>query len=67
MAEIKVKRCGNSLEIIIPCEIAEQQEIKVGDRIELQLVKKKRVSGFGMFKGLALFKRDEKDHEFNQK
>ena len=64
MAEAKVKKWGNSLGIIIPSEIAAEQGIKEGDLIELPIIKKKHVSGFGMLKGIGPFKRDEKDHEF---
>lgn len=40
-----MKKWGNSLSIIIPSEIAGQQEIKAGDSVELGIIKKKRKSG----------------------
>ena len=63
MAEAKVKQWGNSLGIIIPKEIVKIEEVNEGDIIKVDIIKEKRLDGFGMFKGLPSFKREKYEHE----
>ena len=59
MAELKVKQWGNSLGVLIPREIVKDEELHEGEMIKVEIVKNKRVDGFGIFKGLASFKREK--------
>ena len=59
MVATKVKKWGNSLGIIIPAEEIKRVKIKEGDTIDVEVVKKDRVSAFGKYKGIGGFKREE--------
>ena len=61
MAEVKVKEWGNSLGLIIPREIVKHVDLHKGEIIKIDIIKSKKIDGFGMFKGAPSFKR-EKDH-----
>lgn len=61
--ETNVKKFGNSLGLIIPRDIVRIENIKEGDKINFEIVKEKRLGGFGMFKGMKSFKREIEDHE----
>jgi len=65
MTEAKIKRWGNSLALIIPKEIAKQEELNAGDVIKIDISKEKRIDAFGMFRGAPSFsKEDEGDNDF---
>jgi len=65
MTETKIKRWGNSLALIIPKEIAKQEELNAGDVIKIDISKEKRIDAFGMFRGAPSFsKEDEGDSDF---
>ncbi|MBI4439504.1 AbrB/MazE/SpoVT family DNA-binding domain-containing protein [Candidatus Woesearchaeota archaeon] len=63
IAEARVKQWGNSLGIIIPRGTVRQEDIHEGDTISVEIVKKKRVDGFGMFKGGPRFKEEDIIHK----
>ena len=58
-AESKIKRWGNSLAVVIPKESVEQLQLKEGQPINMDIVKKERPNAFGLFKGAKPFRRDE--------
>lgn len=59
--EAKVKKWGNSLGIILPRKMVKEESIKDGEHIKVIAVqKKRRVTGFGLWKGAEPFIRDEK-------
>lgn len=62
MAEVKVKEWGNSLGVIIPREIAKHVDIHKGETIKIDIMKEKRIDGFGIFKGIGKFKEEEEPH-----
>lgn len=65
MTETKIKRWGNSLALIIPKEIAKQEELNAGDVVKIDISKEKRIDAFGMFKGAPPFSRQDKgDSDF---
>jgi len=49
--ETEVKTWGNSLGIIIPAEEVKKLKLKKGDRVRVEIIAKKRIDGFGMWKG----------------
>lgn len=62
MAEIEVKRWGNSLGILLPKDIVRFNGLSEGDRIKVEIIKSKRIDGYGLFKGAPRFKEDEYEH-----
>jgi len=65
MAEIKIRKWGNSLALIIPREITRLEDLSEGDIVKMDISKEKRVDAFGMFKGAPKFsKEDEGDSHF---
>lgn len=63
MTTVKVKEWGNSLGVIIPKEIVEHVSLHAGDEIKIDIIKNKRIDGFGMFKNLPRFKEEREEHE----
>jgi len=63
MAEIKIKKWGNSLALIVPKGIVRQEEIDEGDIVKVEIEKEKRVDAFGILKGMPRFERDKDEHE----
>ena len=59
LTESKIKKWGNSIGIVIPKRDAEKMDLKEGEEVSVDIVKKKKVSAFGMFKGAKPFSRDE--------
>ncbi len=59
--EAKVKKWGNSLGIILPKKMVKQENIKESEYIKVTAIQKKRkINGFGIWKGAEPFTRDEK-------
>lgn len=58
MAEVEVKEWGNSYGIIIPKGIVKHEDIHKGDKIKIDIVKTKKIDGFGIFMGGPSFKRE---------
>lgn len=50
----KTRKVGGSIVVTIPKELVETQQIKENQYIEIT-VKKCRINGFGMFKGIGPF------------
>ncbi len=63
--KVKVRKVGTSLGVLIPKELAGENEIKEGEEIEVSLLKKRRIGEiekmFGIAKGTKPFKRDRTD------
>ena len=61
----KVRKVGTSLGILIPKEVIEEQKIKEGQEIELNLMRRKKIEEiermFGIAKGAKPFERDRID------
>ena len=55
----KLRRVGGSVMARIPKEVLEQESLHEGDTVRLE-IKKTKISGFGIFKGMRSFtKKDE--------
>lgn len=61
-ATAKVKRWGHSLGITIPKHIAKDAGLSEEDIVNVHIVKKKKVSGFGICRGAAPFKEEKERH-----
>ncbi len=59
VVESYVKKWGNSLGIVIPTQAVKNMKIKEEDRIVVDILTKKRINGFGVFKGAKPFVREE--------
>ncbi len=60
---VKTRATGGSLVVTLPKEIVEQEDLKEGELILIE-VKKLRKSGFGLLRGVGKFtKKDELDTE----
>jgi len=61
----KVRKVGTSLGVLIPKEVIEEEKIKEGEEIELNLMKKIKLEEiekmFGIAKGAKPFERDRID------
>ncbi len=60
----KVRNVGTSLGVLLPNEIVKNEKIKIGEQIEISILKKnvKLIEkSFGMAKGSSKFERDHTD------
>ena len=62
MVEVELKEWGNSVGVIIPAEKLKELELHKGDIVDLDIVKKKRIEGFGISKGAKPFKEEKETH-----
>ena len=60
--EAKVKKWGNSLGLIIPKDIVRAEDLNTGDTVKIEILKEKRVDGFGIFKGAPSFEEEGAEH-----
>lgn len=62
-ATVELKKWGNSLGIIIPKNKIAELGLSENDVIDIDILKKAKVSGFGIAKGKKPFIREEAEHE----
>jgi hypothetical protein len=62
-ATVEVKKWGNSLGIIIPKDKVVELGLSEKDIIDIDILKKGKVSGFGLAKGKEPFEREEPEHD----
>ena len=63
MAEAELKAWGNSIGVIIPVEKLKKLGLRKGDTVDIDLVKKKNINGFGICKGAKPFEEEKELHE----
>ena len=63
MVEVELKDWGNSLGVILPKEKLRELKLQKGDVIEIEIIAKKRVDGFGICKGAEPFEEEKEVHE----
>ncbi|MBI2452559.1 hypothetical protein HYV50_05820 [Candidatus Pacearchaeota archaeon] len=63
MIEVELLEWGNSIGVILPRKKIRKLGLKQGDRIEIEIIKKRRLNGFGMCRGAKPMKREEEGHE----
>jgi len=64
MVEVELKEWGNSIGVIIPIEELKELGLEKGDKVEIEIIKKETVDGFGVCKGAKSFQEDEEHEEF---
>jgi hypothetical protein len=62
MVELELKKWGNSVGVILPNEEIKELDLALGDKVDISIVKKKRLDGFGIAKGSPSFKREHDSH-----
>lgn len=62
-ATVELKRWGNSLGIIIPKDKIDELRLSEYDFIDIDIMKKEKISGFGIAEGKAPFTREHAEHE----
>lgn len=63
MTEVELKEWGNSIGLIVPAEKLKELGLQKGDRIEIEILQKKRVDGFGLCKGAKPFEEEMEAHK----
>ena len=61
--ESKAKKWGNSVGFIVSKQVLKDIGVKEGETIEIDIKRKKRIDGFGLFKEAKPFSRAE-EHGF---
>ena len=61
--EAELKQWGNSVGIIVPAEKLRDLGVGAGDLIEIEILPKKRVEGFGICRGAKPFEEEKEQHE----
>jgi hypothetical protein len=59
---VSVRKWGNSLGILLPKEVVEETDVCEEDIVDIHIVKKKKISGFGLLKGASPFIEEEDSH-----
>ena len=63
-ATVELKKWGNSLGIIIPKDKVDELGLSEHDILDLDIVKKEKISGFGIAEGRTPYKREHAaEHE----
>jgi len=63
MIEVEIKEWGNSMGVILPSDKLKKMGLRKGDRIEIEIIMKKRIDGFGITKGAKPFEEEKEEHE----
>ena len=63
MVEVELKEWGNSIGVILPIEKLKRMGLKKGDKIEIEIILKKKADGFGISKGAKSFEKEKEEHE----
>lgn len=63
MTEVELKEWGNSIGVILPAEKLKELGVRKGDKVDIDLVRKKAVDGFGICKGAESFKEEKEVHK----
>ena len=63
MVEVELKEWGNSTGCILPAEKLKELQLEKGDKIDIEIVRKKRIDGFGICKGANPFHEEREGHD----
>ncbi len=62
MVEVELKRWGNSIGAIFPSDVLNELGLHQGDTIDITVVGKKRIDGFGISRGAKPFEEEKELH-----
>jgi len=64
METVEVKKWGNSFGVLISSRTVKRLNLQAGEKAQLEIFPKKRISGFGIVaKGAKIFKREIEERE----
>ena len=63
MVEVELKEWGNSLGVIVPSEKLKEFKLRKGDKIDIDIVQKKKIEGFGLCKYAQPFAEEQEEHK----
>ncbi len=63
MVEVELREWGNSLGVILPREKLKKLDLHKGDKIEIEIIAKKRLDAFGLCKESKYFEEEKEGHE----
>jgi len=63
MVKVELKEWGNSFGVILPREKLRELGLKKGDKIEIEIIIKKKLDGFGISRGAKPFEEEKEAHE----
>ena len=63
MVEVELKEWGNSIGVIVPAEKLKELGLHKGDKIEIDIVQKNRIDGFGFCRGSKPFEEEKETHK----
>lgn len=63
MVEVELKSWGNSVGVILPAEALRDFGLKKGDKVDIRILQKKRVDGFGACRSGRPFIEDDEKHK----
>lgn len=62
MVNVELKEWGNSIGVLLPAERLRQLKLRKGDIIDIDIVKKKRIDGFGLCRSAKPFAEEKEEH-----
>jgi len=62
MVEVELKEWGNSIGIVLPADKIREMGLRKGDRVDINIIIKKQINGFGVSKGAKSFEEDKEGH-----
>lgn len=63
MVELELKEWGNSVGVILPAHKLKELDLKKGDKVEIDIVAKRRIDGFGVCRGAKHFEEEKEPHD----
>ncbi|MBI4141832.1 hypothetical protein HY484_02835 [Candidatus Woesearchaeota archaeon] len=63
MVEVELKEWGNSIGVIFPAEKLKELGLQRGDTVDVDIVKKEIIDGFGVCKGAKPFTEEKETHK----
>jgi len=63
MVEVELREWGNSIGIILPSEKLKKLNLHKGDKIEIEIIAKKRLDAFGICTKAESFEEEKEEHE----
>lgn len=63
MVEVELKEWGNSIGVILPIEKLRELGLRKGDRIDINIILKKKINGFGISKEKSPFQEEKEAHK----
>lgn len=63
MIEIELRTWGNSIGAIFPRRKLRELGLRKGDKVDIEIINKKRIDGFGISKGSKPLEEEKEEHD----